>query len=140
MCLRKCFVEGECTKVLPGTCRVSDDGKRLYHLAPGAVEERSFFKGDSTWRKDRWGRYIITEYHKIEQVILAYLGLARSQKMGASKLWELLFACRDQLKNSHLYSTLIKERLKALLRRGWVRETKNGFNITNAGLATFMSL
>ncbi len=129
MCLGKCFEKGACAKTLPGEVRFSADGLRLYHRTGKHGEFRSFFKGDAEWVVNSDGGVAVTEYHNIELICLSEL--VRSSAIDNTDLTKV---CRKKLNNSHIYSALVRERVKALIRRGWVKDLGYCYKLTSKGL------
>lgn len=134
MCLGQCFEKGACAKTLNGDIRISGDGLRLEHRSPGKKEYRSFFKGDAKWTVSG-GKYHVTESHNIEIVAL------RELMTGHGSLGNLSRACRKSLRNPHIYDSLVKGRISAMIRRGWVKVSSSiiGYNITPEGIKAFAS-
>jgi hypothetical protein len=131
MCLRHCFEEGFCTRVKEGEFQLSKDGLRLYHLSSGKKERRSYFKGDVSWSRNSDGSFTIIEHHNIE--LLALISLLHNQSRGIDNL-DLTGVCRKTLGNPHIYSNLVRERVKALIRRGWAKGYGSHYNITSSGV------
>lgn len=129
MCLGKCFEAGACAKTLSGEVRFSADGLRLYHRSSKHVEARSFFKGDASWTINGDGSVAVTEYHNIELIALSELVSST-----AIDTRDLTKVCRKKLSNPHIYSTLVRERVKALIRRGWVKDLGYCYKLTSKGL------
>ena len=125
MCLRTCFDQGSCgPKVMSRVINdiwVSDDGNVLTYRAPKKTESRSFYKGDSSWKKDGL-TYVVTEYHNIDRACLKAL---RTWK-GRGRTCMLTRFVHDHLKNPRIYQDLVNQRMRSLERHGYVVQTKGG--------------
>jgi hypothetical protein len=132
MCLRKCFVNGFCEKVIPSKgVMISGDGKRLYYPAKFPSDATlSHFWGDVEWKRNRDGSFLVREHHNIERMALH--ALDSIPKHRCMSTGQILFEARRRLKNPHLYSSLVGERLRSLLRRGWIREYNPGVWVITA--------
>jgi hypothetical protein len=137
MCLGQCFEKGLCLTTLPakgyqfkdeGTAlryrRVwsFSDGSRTVH---GSTEWRSFYSGDSEWKKNADGSVTIKEHHNIE---LLALQLLVQDSTGVYRT-AILRECQTRLKSPDLYDAFIINRMNSLVRRKWVTEDNDGHGV-----------